>query len=227
MFAALSKAIGQFPDPAFRRAALQTFLWSAALFVALVALAAWTLAQFQVFGIGWLDSALDWLGGLAAFVIGLIIFPSLAVIVIGFYLESIARAVEARHYPDLPPARQQPVWEVALSGVRLVGVTVLLNIVALPLYFVPVLNLFVFYVLNGYLLGREYFELVALRRLEPSGAKALRRQFKWRVFAGGVVITVLFSIPLINWIMPVVATAFMVHVLERLRRRRGTKGGTP
>jgi uncharacterized protein involved in cysteine biosynthesis len=36
-----------------------------------------------------------------------------------------------------------------------------------------------------------------------------------------VVITVMLTIPLVNLLAPVVATAFMVHVFERLRRNAG------
>ena len=77
---------------------------------------------------------------------------------------------------------------------------------------------FVFLGLNGYLFGRTYFEVVALRRLDRGTAKAVRRHFAGRVFIGGLMITGLFSLPLVNLIAPVIATAFMVHVFESLRR---------
>ena len=89
----------------------------------------------------------------------------------------------------------------------------------LLLLFVPPLNLFVFYGLNGYLLGREYFELVAVRRFDVTVVGRLRRRYRGKVFMAGVVIAFLLSLPLINIVMPVVATAFMVHVFEDVRRR--------
>ena len=92
-----------------------------------------------------------------------------------------------------------------------------------PLYllllFLPPFNLFVFYLLNGYLLGREYFEIVAVRRLDMATAKRLRRTYRGRVFMAGVVIALLLTVPLVNLITPIVATAFMLHVFEGLRRR--------
>jgi uncharacterized protein involved in cysteine biosynthesis len=76
----------------------------------------------------------------------------------------------------------------------------------------------VFYGLNGYLLGREYFETVALRRLDPKRASELRRREKWRVFLAGVIITLLLTVPFLNLIAPVIATAFMLHLFESVRR---------
>src|SRR5260370_19728870 len=102
---------------------------------------------------------------------------------------------------------------------RLMGLTLLLNLLALPLYLIfPGINLFLFLALNGYLLGRGYFEVIALRRLDAAAAKAVRTRFAGRVFLGGVVIAGLFALPLVNLVAPVIATAFMVHVFEALPR---------
>jgi uncharacterized protein involved in cysteine biosynthesis len=71
---------------------------------------------------------------------------------------------------------------------------------------------FVFLSLNGYPFGREYFEVVALRRFDRTAARAARHRFAGRVFLGG------FAVPLVNLVAPVIATAFMVHLFEGLRR---------
>ena len=102
---------------------------------------------------------------------------------------------------------------------RLTGLTLLLNLLSLPVYLlVPGINLFLFLALNGYLLGRGYFELVALRRLDAGEARRVRRRFTGRVFLGGVVIAGLFALPFVNLVAPVVATAFMLHIFEALPR---------
>jgi len=103
-------------------------------------------------------------------------------------------------------------------GLKFAAIAVLLNLLVLPLYFVPALNVLVFMVLNGYLLGREYFELIAFRRLDAAAARLLWRRFRGKLFVSGVVITAMLSIPFVNWFMPVIAAAFMVHVFEGLRR---------
>jgi uncharacterized protein involved in cysteine biosynthesis len=81
----------------------------------------------------------------------------------------------------------------------------------------PGVNFFVFLGLNGYLFGREYFEVVALRRLDPLAVRAARRRAAGRVFVAGVVIAGLFAIPFVNLVAAVIATAFMVHLVARMR----------
>ena len=219
MIKAFFRALGQLPDPTFRSVILKTLFWSVALSVGLFLLATWGVGYLEATGIGWLDGTLQFLGGAAAFVIVVLLFPGLAVIVVGFYLEVIARAVEARHYPNLPEPRHQPVRETVWAAVKLAAITVVLNLLVLPVYLIPVINVFVFYALNGYLLGREYFELAALRRMDDPSARRMRRDHGIRVFVAGVVITFLLSIPFVNWFMPVVAAAFIVHVFEATRAR--------
>jgi CysZ protein len=119
----------------------------------------------------------------------------------------------ALEYPGRGPPRRQRIGETIASTLRLTGLTLLLNLLALPVYLlVPGINLFLF------LLGREYFEVVALRRLDAAATRAARNRFGLRVFLGGVMIAALFSLPLVNLVAPVIATAFMVHVFEALPR---------
>mgnify|MGYP004006803435 CR=1 FL=1 len=144
-----------------------------------------------------------------------------ALIIISFMLEPVARAVERKHFPDLEPPRNQSVSEAVMIGLRYGAIAIVLNLILLPLYIIPILNIFVFGALNGYLLGREYFELVALRRLDVPSMKAMWRRHRSRWCIAGVLITVMLSIPLVNWFMPVVAVAFMLHMFEGRRRRDG------
>ncbi len=236
MFAALSKAIQQCSDPTFRRVLLRAVGLSLAVFVLLWIVAGALLA----WGGGWL---LDWINpeGIwqdvlevvfgAAGVGGIlfasfILFPAVMVMVMSFLLEEIAVTVEGRHYPGLPPARPQPIGEMLRSGLAFAAMTVAINLLALPFYllliFLPPFNLILFYGVNGYLFGREYFEIVALRRQNPTDAKRLRRRYRGRLFLAGILITVMMTIPIVNLFAPIVATGFMVHVFEDLKRRAGT-----
>jgi uncharacterized protein involved in cysteine biosynthesis len=146
-----------------------------------------------------------------------------------FLLDPIAEAVERRHYPGLPPARHQPNGEAIRGALVFTAVTLVINLLALPFYlallFLPPMNLVLFYLINGYLLGREYFELVAVRRLDIRGATKLRKHFRLRVILAGAVIAFMLTIPLVNLFTPILATAFMLHIFEDLRRRTG--GTTP
>ncbi len=236
MFAALSKAIQQCSDPTFRRVLLRAVGLSLAVFVLLWIVAGALLA----WGGGWL---LDWINpeGIwqdvlevvfgAAGVGGVlfasfILFPAVMVMVMSFLLEEIAVTVEGRHYPGLPPARPQPIGEMLRSGLAFAAMTVAINLLALSFYllliFLPPFNLILFYGVNGYLFGREYFEIVALRRQNPTDAKRLRRRYRGRLFLAGILIAVMMTIPIVNLFAPIVATGFMVHVFEDLKRRAGS-----
>jgi len=219
MFAALAKAFAQLHDPVFRRVVARAFAWSSAAFLAMVALAWWLIASIRFFDIGWLNAIVDVLGWAASLVVAALLFPSVALMVVSLLLEDIARAVEAKHYPGLPPPRAQGVGEQVAAALRLAVVALAFNLLALPLYFVPVVNVFVFYGLNGYLLGREYFELVGARRLDTAGVRSLWRRYRGRLCLAGAVITFLLSIPFVGWAMPTVATAFVLHLFESLRRQ--------
>ncbi|MGB8275268.1 MAG: EI24 domain-containing protein [Alphaproteobacteria bacterium] len=231
MLSALIKAFGQLSDRATRRLAWRSLVVTAALFAVLLVLVAWALSHSHFFALPALDWAVDVLGGFAALVVSLLLFPGVALLILSFFLEDVAGLVEARHYPDLPPPRRQPLAEVTWAAVKFAAVTVALNLLALPLYgilmFVPPFGAVLFYGLNGYLLGREYFELVALRRIDARQAAALRQAALGRLILAGAVIAFLSSLPFANLLTPVVATAFMVHIFEGLRGPIRAAPGTP
>jgi CysZ protein len=97
----------------------------------------------------------------------------------------------------------------------------LVNIVALFLLLIPGVNLVAFYIGNGYLLGREYFELAAMRHVAPADARRLRKANRLTVFLSGLVIAGLASVPILNLVTPLFATGFMVRVYKDLARRSG------
>jgi CysZ protein len=190
-----------------------------AVFAVLWTAVALALGQTTFFAWRLLDWLADLLGAVAVLVLSWLLFPAVVTIVMGFFLERIAAAVEARNYPGIGPPRQASMTETIVTTLRLMGLTILLNLLVLPVYlFVPGVNLFVFLGLNGYLFGREYFEVVALRRLEPNAARTMRRRFAGRIFLAGAAIAGLFAVPLVNLLAPVVATAFMLHFFEGLPR---------
>ena len=89
---------------------------------------------------------------------------------------------------------------------------VVVNICLLIFLLIPPVFPFVFYAANGYLLGREYFELVALRRVQPQDAKRLRRENRREIFVSGVVVALLLTVPVVNLAAPVIGVAVMAHL---------------
>ncbi len=220
MLAALLRAFAALPTPPLRRVVLLSLVLAVASFVVLWVGAAVLLDRTALFGWAALNWVVDILGALAVLGLTWLLFPAVVTLVTGFFLERVAAAVEARDYPGQPPPRRAPLREILATTLRLMGLTILLNLLALPVYVLaPGINVFLFLGLNGYLFGREYFEVVALRRLDVMTVRAVRQRFGGRVFAGGVVIAGLFALPLVNLVAPVIATAFMVHIFQELRRR--------
>jgi CysZ protein len=218
MVSALLRAFADLSAPAVRRFTALGLALALASFLLVWAVVAILLARTALFEWGPLNWLVDILGGLAVLVVSWLVFPAVVTIVMGFFLERIAAAVETLHYPDRVPARRSSMAETVATTVRLMAITLLLNLLVLPVYILaPGVNFFVFLGVNGYLFGREYFEVVALRRLDPIAVRAARHRVAGRVFLAGVVIAGLFAIPLVNLVAAVVATAFMVHLLAQMR----------
>jgi CysZ protein len=226
MLAALLLAIAEIGHPTLRRTVLLSVGLALLVFAALWGGLGALLVRTHLFGNWFFDAALDVLGGVAALLVTWLVFPAVVTVIASFLLDEVVAEIEARHYPALPPARPQAWNAVAFGALRLASMAIVLNLLALPLYvFLPGVNLVVFYLLNGYLLGREYFELIALRRLEPGAVKAMRRANAGQILLAGAIIAFAFALPLVNLAAPVLGAAFMLHVFQRLRRDPGRESG--
>jgi CysZ protein len=211
----LGRAFGMLGDARVRGVLWLGILLSlatlAALFVGVEAIIAWVSNT----GHPWLDRTLQVLGGLGTAVVAWFLFPSIVVGVSGVFLDRVVDATEQRHHPLLPPPRQLPLAQTMLGALKLLGISVLLNLLVLPAYFVPGLNLPVWLALNGYLVGREYAEMVATRRLAPAAADRVRRERRLTFWAAGVVVAALLAVPVLNLVAPIVGAAFMTLRFQR------------
>ncbi len=229
MLSGLIKALFQLFEPNFNKVLRRGLLVSLGVFAALIVVLNVGLGLVSVTEIGWLDTMVDVLGGFAIFFVGLLLFPGLIGIVMSFFLDAAAAAVEAKHYPELPPAQGQSVREATLSSLKFSTFTLAVNLVVLPLYalliFFPPFSLVLFYGVNGVVMGREYYETVALRRLTDAQAGTLRRRNRGKLFVVGAVTAFLFTIPIVNLVAPLIATAWMVHLV--MRATGGRPGEAP
>jgi len=97
-------------------------------------------------------------------------------------------------------------------------VAIMLNVLVIPLYFVPVINLFVFYVLNGSLLGKEFFIMVARRHLPLEDAKKLRARHSRTIFLAGAALAFFATLPIVNLVAPFWGIAVMTHLYHALAK---------
>jgi CysZ protein len=218
MIPAFARALAQLGDPAFRRAILLSLTLAALVFATLWLSVWFLLTRTALSELAWIETTLDVLGGLAAIALTFVLFPGVVAAILALFVERIIAAVERRYYPDLPPPRSQPVAEQVAIALRFLVIVVALNLLALPLYFIPVVNALVFYGLNGYLLGREYFEMVAPRRLPTEPRRALWRRRRSGFVLAGAVIAFISTLPVVNLLAPVLAAAAMTHLVESHRR---------
>lgn len=223
---AFSRAFGQLPEPELRGLVIKAVLFAALVFGALVVLALWLMPTFSVSSWDWLNSFLEWLANAAVILVLMVLFPAISGLFISFFLDDIAAAVEKRHYPDDLPGNSVGMADSFKLALRFSAIMIGLNILCLPLYlflfFIPPLNLVLFYTLNGYLLSREYFELVSARHLPVPEAARLRKANLGPLWLAGAVIAFMMTIPLLNLLAPVIATAAMMHIFKNLQVKMAT-----
>lgn len=217
MISAFTRAVAQLGDSALRRVVWLGLLGAGLVFALLWLGVGLLLTHTRLFASGWLDVIVDVAGGAATLVGTFLLFPAVVTAVLGFFLEDAADVVERRHYPLIGGPRRQSVEEIILNSLKFLAAMVALNLFALLFLLVPPVFPFVFYAVNGYLLGREYFEVVAIRRHEPSVVAALRRRYRGPLFLAGVIIAFLLTLPLVNLVAPVIGVAAMVHLYHQLK----------
>lgn len=226
MISALSKSIAQLFERDLRRVLWKVLLVTIAVLIAIWVAVGALLANTTLTEIGWLETVIDWLGGALGVVVTLILFAPIATMVSGLFQDEVADIVEARHYPGLALADSQTIGQSMISGLRLLGWTIVVNLLCLPLYaafmFSVVLSPFapiLFFAINGLLLGREYYEAVALRRMGRKEAAVVRRRHRFRLWFAGVLVALVFWVPVLNLAAPIVGTALLVHVVQGITGR--------
>lgn len=237
MFEAAFRALGQMASPPFRSVLLKSaglaLLFLVVLAIALYNLAAWLGAEGGAVAQGWAEGTLGSimvtplhvLGWFLAIALGVGLFagaiflmPAVTALTASFFVDEIADRVEAEHYAGDPPGRPLPLARAALEGVKTALLAVAIYLGAMPFLLFAGLGAVLFFLAAAWLLGREYFELVAMRHRPVAQAKALRRFHRTSVFIGGLFIAAFVSIPIVNLATPLFGTAFMVHLYKRLAR---------
>lgn len=167
------------------------------------------------------DEAASWgagiLGGLVLLAGLMFLIVPITTLVASLSLDSVAETVERRDYPDEPPGVAMALAPSLGNALRFTGVVVLVNLACLALLLVPGVNMAAFFVGNGYLLGREYFELAALRHAPAAAVRQARQRHAGLLFLAGLVIAGVLAVPVLNLVTPVFATILMVHLNKALR----------
>lgn len=167
-----------------------------------------------------LNGIVYFLGGAGLVVLLVFLVPPVSAFVGGFFLDDAAAIVEGTDFPQDRPGQPTSTMTSILYGLRFAGLALLLNLAALTLIFVPIVNVAAFFLVNTYLLSREYFEMAAARFRPMAAAADLRRRHRPRVLAGGAVLAALMMVPVLNLLTPIFGIALMVHIVKRVERRQ-------
>lgn len=222
------RAIGQFSDRRFIGVVLKALMLTLGLLIGVTALGSWAVTflpdpLFSLPLVGDVGLPLSLLQG--ATIVGFFIasaflmFP-VAAIFVGLFLDQVADAVEETHFPGAGETRRPGILEGLVGGLGFAGVILGANVAALILYLLlPPFAPLIFYAMNGYLMGREFFQMIAARHLGPAEAVRLRKAHWLRVWLAGLLVAIPLSVPLLNLLAPVLGVATMTHQYHRLARR--------
>jgi uncharacterized protein involved in cysteine biosynthesis len=228
IFDSFFKALGQAGDPRFRRVLFLGLALTIGLLAAFTAAFVWLA--------GWLVGPevslplvgeVTWIGSLASagsfllmMLLSVFLMVPVASAFTSMFLDEVAQAVEDKHYPQLPRVPGTPFGDALKDTVNFLGVLIGANTLALILYLVvPPAAPFIFWALNGFLLGREYFTLAAIRRVGEAEARRLRRRHMGTIWIAGTLMAMPLSVPLVNLLIPIFGAATFTHIYHGLSKR--------
>jgi uncharacterized protein involved in cysteine biosynthesis len=235
-FKAFGLAAGQLGDPQFRRVLLKgvggALVLLAAFALGLVWLTGWLVGDgvtLPLIGeVRGLDDVFSWGAVLLVMLLSVFLMVPVASAVTSMFLDDVADAVEAVHYPSLPQGPRTPFAEALRDTVGFLGVIVGVNLAALILYviFAPV-ALFIFWAVNGFLLGREYYTLAAMRRVGRTRARELRRRHFLTIWMAGILMAIPLSVPLLSLVIPILGAATFTHLFQLLPQAPRDRTSSP
>jgi CysZ protein len=235
MLDAAIKALSQILSPPMRSILWRSIGLALALIVVLAIGLQRLLSWLATSGEVWLEALLGpsfqttlnvlaWIVSIAAslgVVFGAVmLMPAITSLVASFFVDDVADHVEREHYPAERPGSALPLPVAVTEGVKTALLTILVYLIALPFVLFAGAGFIIFFIATAWLLGREYFELAAMRFRSPQEAKAMRKDNAATVFTAGLFIAAFVSIPIVNLATPVFGMAFMVHMHKRLRGPR-------
>jgi CysZ protein len=234
MIDAAVKALVQMFSPPFRWVLLK----SSGLALGLIVLFAIALHRLLVWlataGANWVEnifgvsapapiSIFVWVlsvaAGIGIIVGSVFLMPAVTALLGSFFVDDIALEVERTHYPTEPVGTPLPLPRAVLQGAKTALLAILVYLIVVPFLLVAGAGAVIFFLASAYLLGREYFELAAMRHQPIAQAKRLRQTHQSTVFLAGILIAAFVSIPIVNLATPLFATALMVHVHHRIRTK--------
>ncbi|MEP5154141.1 EI24 domain-containing protein [Planktotalea sp.] len=225
------KAVAQMGDPRFRRVLFLGIGLTIALLVGFYALFLTIMNEsvgegltLPIVGeVTWIGDLLGWGSLFLMLFLSTFLMVPVASAITSLFLDEVASAVEAKHYPTLPTVKPTPMYETIRDTINFLGLLIGANVVAILLYIMlPFAAIFIFWALNGFLLGREYFQIAAMRRLGRAGAKQARKEHFGTIWLAGCLMALPLTVPLLNLFIPILGAATFTHLFHATQRVRSS-----
>ncbi|PIR32416.1 MAG: hypothetical protein COV36_04400 [Alphaproteobacteria bacterium CG11_big_fil_rev_8_21_14_0_20_44_7] len=216
MLSAIVKAFASLGTPGIFRIIVLGFLSSIALLVIFYMGVSYVLDAIRFFDVEWAEELIDFIIRFGAIMLTWFLFPVIMVLIVSLFEEKTAKIVETHEYDIEANAEGLPL----VDELKLILRNLFLNILALPLYFIPVVNIVAYYWLNAYLTGHIIFRMVGSRYYGVENTKKIARLNSFEITGGGLFIVLLSNIPIINLLAPVLAILVMVHFAKNKYLRK-------
>jgi CysZ protein len=235
MIDAAVKAFSQILSPPMRSILWRSIGLALILVIVLAVGLQRLLSWFASYGEGWAEAMLGpgahtplnvlaWIvsiaAGLGIVLGGILLMPAITSLVASVFVDEVADHVEREYYPAEHPGVALPLMLSITESVKTALLTILVYLIALPLVLFAGAGFLIFFVATAWLLGKQYFELAAMRFRSPADAKLMRRDNAATIFAAGAIIAAFVSIPIVNLATPLFGMALMVHMHKQLSGRR-------
>jgi CysZ protein len=218
MFASMRAALRSLVSPALGGVLVKSVALTLLLFAAGLAGLEYAISLLPQLGSPGVTRALEWLAPVLTILLLWLLGGPVAALFAGLFLDGLAAKIEARDYPGDAPARGLSLITGLRTGVSLTLLVLGFDIAMLPLDVVfPGPAEIATLLGNAWLLGRDYFELAALRHLSPAQTSLLRLRYRGRITMAGMLIALASMVPLVNLVAPLFGAALMVHLFKRIQ----------
>lgn len=223
ILAAYLKALAQLPGPRMLGVVVLALLLALAVTAPLLLVVLPLAALVDVIPVPAFlqsDAGGSWLGW-SSWLFWTYVMSPLAVAIVSLLLDRIVEAVEARHYPGLPEIRRRNLGEQIGYALRFFGLMLGISaLAALVAWLTPVPGPLVFTAASAYLIAREHYETVALRRMPATEAKRAVAQHTGALWLAALPVALALNVPLVNLVAPILGVAAFTHLFHGPRRSR-------
>ena len=177
-----------------------------------------SIAWIKVIFWGFFDDILNSIWFFLISTLFILLYPPLSTIVSGFYLDPVSHKVNlilGNKYEE-----NSSHISGVIAGIRILGLSSIFFILILLLKWLLISNIylviFIQFLASGYIIGKEFYEIVALRIFSYEKISLFRKKNFLVLNIMGILCSLLFLIPLINLIAPILSTILMTTTVNKL-----------